>query len=378
MPRQQLAVRTDGRYRCAYQGKLFYGATQAEAIRKRDEFIRDTTLGFNPDLTETRFLEYGLAWLDVYRTECNPKMHQQYMNIIESAARILNKQYLRQINATDIQRLFNAQHGKSQSYISKFCTTIRAIFRSAALDGVILKSPAEMAKRPEGTCKGHRCLEKWEQDLIMETNREHEFGICAMTMMLAGLRRGELLYLDVDRDVDFEKKTLTVRGAVSFSEGNQATETEGKTKAAKRIIPMSDLLADALKDHRGLLCHKEDGSMMSLTSFIRKYESYILFLETKLNGCNRRWYGKTREHKKLIREGKELPPWQAVDITCHDFRVTFCTMCYEAGIPVKTLQAWMGHADASMIMSIYAKLTSEKEQADTAAMNNYMNKHFNL
>ena len=44
-----------------------------------------------PDLTETRFLEYGLAWLDVYRTECNPKMHQQYMNIIESAARVAAK-----------------------------------------------------------------------------------------------------------------------------------------------------------------------------------------------------------------------------------------------------------------------------------------------
>ena len=37
-------------------------------------------------------------------------------------------------------------------------------------------------------------------------------------------------------------------------------------------------------------------------------------------------------------------------IRCHDFRVTFCTTCYEAGIKIKTLQAWMGHADATMIM----------------------------
>ena len=142
------------------------------------------------------------------------------------------------------------------------------------------------------------------------------------------------------------------------------------------MIPLNDLLAEALKGRHGLLCHKEDGSMMTLTSFIRKYESYILFLETKINGCNRRWYGKTKEHKELIKEGKDLPPWHTVDITCHDFRVTFCTMCYEAGVPVKTLQAWMGRTDASMIMSIYAKLTAEKEQADASIMNGYMKARF--
>ena len=61
------------------------------------------------------------------------------MNFIETAAQVLNKQYMRQINATDIQRLFNSQQGRSQSHISKFCSTIRAVFRSAALDGIILE-----------------------------------------------------------------------------------------------------------------------------------------------------------------------------------------------------------------------------------------------
>ena len=40
-------------------------------------------------------------------------------------------QAIRQITATDIQRLYNTLNGKSQSYISKFCTTIRGIFRAA-------------------------------------------------------------------------------------------------------------------------------------------------------------------------------------------------------------------------------------------------------
>ena len=82
------------------------------------------------------------------------------------------------------------------------------------------------------------------------------------------------------------------------------------------------------------------------------------------------------EHKTLIKEGKPLPPWHTVNIKCHDFRVTFCTMCYDAGIPMKTLQKWMGHSDATMIMHVYAKLTNEKEQADIAAINNYRKERF--
>ena len=117
---------------------------------------------------------------------------------------------------------------------------------------------------------------------------------------------------------------------------------------------------------------------MSLMSFTRKYQSYITFLETRLNGCHKRWYGKTREHKELLKEGKELPQWKDIHVRCHDFRVTYCTMCYDAGIPIKTLQAWMGHANASMIMDVYAKLTAEKEQSDANKLNDFTKTRFTI
>ncbi|MCR5566100.1 MAG: tyrosine-type recombinase/integrase [Clostridiales bacterium] len=103
---------------------------------------------------------------------------------------------------------------------------------------------------------------------------------------------------------------------------------------------------------------------------------YIAFLEYRVNGCHKRWYGKTKAHKQLIKEGKHLPPWKDVHIRCHDFRVTFCTICYEADVKIKTLQAWMGHADASMIMEIYAKLTEEREQRDTSNLDSFTKSRF--
>ena len=65
----------------------------------------------------------------------------------------------------------------------------------------------------------------------------------------------------------------------------------------------------------------------------------ITFLKTVVNGCHKRWYEKAKEHKQLLEDGQALPPWKDVHIRCHDLRVTFCTMCYDAGIQIKALQA---------------------------------------
>ena len=374
MPRQKLTKRADGRYACKYDNRFFYGKTAAEALRKRDEYALQQQQGYNMRLANATFEEYGMTWLDTYHTECNPMQRRQYENFIHYAVQHMRVKLVRDVTATDVQRLFNTLDGYSQSHINKFSSTIRSIFRAAVQDGVILRSPAEMAKPPKGEAGGHRALEQWERELVDSTCQDHEFGLCAMVMMYAGLRRGEALYLDIDRDVDFVNKTLTVRGAVSFCEGNQGVVTDGKTEAAQRVIPLPDRLADALRGHHGLLCRKANGERMSESAFDRKYQSYITFLERKLNGCPKRWYGLLREHKTLIAEGKELPPWQDIDIRCHDFRVTYCTMCYEAEIPVKTLQVWMGHADTQLIMNVYTKLTKEKEQSDATKLNSFFNK----
>lgn len=98
-----------------------------------------------------------------------------------------------------------------------------------------------------------------------------------MAMMLAGLRRGEALYLDIDRAVDFANKTITVRGAVSFSEGNQAVASPGKTEAAQRTIPLVKPLEDALRGHHGLICAKQNGALTSEAAFQNRFSSYLGF-----------------------------------------------------------------------------------------------------
>ncbi len=373
MPRQMLTKREDNRYKCKYHGIQFYGKTQKEAFQKRNEYIAAEKAGSVHALEKISFLDFGKRWLSAYRTNCGAHQRKQYANMIEFAAQNLGKELIREVTATDLQTLCNALTPYSQSYINKFMTTLRSIFKSALADGAIPRNPMDNVKRPKGKkTEGHRALEPWERELVVATCQEHDFGLVAMVMLFAGLRRGEALYIDVDRDVDFEKKTITVNGAVSFVEGNQPTITDGKTENAKRTIPLLEPLAQVLRGHQGLLCSKEDGTLMSESAFDRKFDSYRGYLASKINGCQKRWYGHKKEHKALLAAGGELPPWQDVTFRCHDFRVDYCTRAYYARVPVKTLQNWMGHASTQMIMEIYTKLSENEQKEEALKFSEYM------
>ncbi len=50
-------------------------------------------------------------------------------------------------------------------------------------------------KKPRGTYTGHRALEPWEMDLLLKHYHCARAGLWAITMMLAGTRRGETLTL---------------------------------------------------------------------------------------------------------------------------------------------------------------------------------------
>ena len=79
------------------------------------------------------------------------------------------------------------------------------------------------------------------------------------------------------------------------------------------------------------------------------------------NGMQRRWWGRTKEHKAIIASGGTLPPYKEIDIRPHDLRHTYCTMLRDAGIDMHQAIIWMGHADEKMILRIYDHPGEERE-----------------
>ena len=170
MPRIKLTQRADGFYRCKYHGKEFYGKTQAEALKMRDEYADAEKAGYNHSWDETVFLDYAAEWLNVYRSDCCTSQKKIYLGMVKYAADVLKRKYIRDITSTDLQALCNTLSMYSPSYVSKFMIIMRGIFRSAVADGALIRNPMETVKRPKTKpAEGHRTLEPWERNLIRRT-----------------------------------------------------------------------------------------------------------------------------------------------------------------------------------------------------------------
>lgn len=372
MPKATYKKRADGRFRVRYKGKEFYGATQAEANAKRDAYRRELESGLREQTLGINFGSYAIQWIETYKDSCSNRTYNAYVGIVNRAIDAIGDRRMKDITKMDIQKMLNSLKGYSTSTVKKYRMTLNSIFTAAVQDRVILTNPCYGVKLPDSTSGTHRAITDEERDLIHQSVGHHDMALAAMVMLYAGLRRGEVLALDYT-DIDLDAGFINVSKGIVFN-GNQPILTTPKTDAGIRSVPIIEPLKTAFEGMGGRVLSNERGSIMSETAFKRKWDSYISFLESLMNGCQKRWYGRTREHKAIVAAGGTLPPWRECTIRPHDLRHSYVTMLYDAGTDIKTAMKWVGHADEQMIMRIYAHLTEQREKASHTLLANHVEK----
>ena len=60
--------------------------------------------------------------------------------------------------------------------------------------------------------------------------------------------------------------------------------------------------------------------------------------------------------------------------SCHCFRHTFATRCFEAGIQPKTVQSYLGHATLQMTMDLYTTVLKEHKMSEMDKLNDILEK----
>ena len=328
--KQHLKRRADGRYCCRWKDKQFMGRTEDEALQAREAYKRAVLSGLKP--SSITFSQYAEKWLKSHKNGISERSRTRYKlhhrNFVESAGDKPLAQYV----PSDISQFFQHYIGKSSSSILQASLAIGGVFRSAVADRIILSDPTQSIKPPKGTHGTHRAITQEERQAIHNTS--HRLRPAVMVMLYAGLRKGEAIALDIDRDVDFENRLIHVREAVHHLPNGQPEITTTKTEAGVRTIPLLDTLANELRGLHGLLCTSAKGLLMSDSAFDRAWQNYLKAL-SKTAG-------------KPIR------------IRTHDLRHSFCTMLYDAGIDIKSAMLWMGHANETMTMRIYTHLSNQK------------------
>ena len=315
--RQHLKRQKDGRFYCKYQGIMFSGNTEDEALEKREEYKRTQRRAVRVNQT---FGEYAAYWLPIHKAGVKDSTYNAYASILTTVSKPISGIYLQAMTPDHIAGAFALIADKSASYIHKARILITEILDSAEDAGLLQKNPAraKSVKAPKGTRGTHRAITPEERALIEST--PHRMQLLALVMLYCGLRRGEALAVRAD---DFQGDSLIVSRAVYYVSNQPIIDTP-KTEKSTRRVPVPEFIREMIPEIGYI-----SNTPLPLTesAFSRGWENYLQALSAAAG--------------------------YPVNIRCHDLRHTYCTMLRDAGIDIHQALIWMGHADEKMILKVY-------------------------
>lgn len=325
--------------------KTVYGETEAEAQRKKKEFLAAVDSAIRVDEQGRKVSDWVDDWVNTYKAPVVSLKRMQAIEYeVERIKAAVGNRPLKAITQADLQRIVNSRIGKSQDAINKTAGMIKAIFKSAVQNRLLAFSPADNLEIPKGSTGSHRALEPDEIHIVTKAAQTgHRFGVMAMVMLYAGLRKAEAA--ELKKETDVTASHINVSRGIEYVV-NQGRVKEPKSDAGKRSIPIMPPLKPFLDNTTGYIIKRRCNGPISLQS-LRKSFSSFLSLCSEIAG-------------------------HPVSFRCHDLRHTYATMLYDAGVDVKTAQIWLGHSTPALTIKLYTHLSQTRQATSIAAAS----KHF--
>lgn len=359
----QIGYKPDGRP----DRKYFYGHSRAEAERKRDEFKAALLSGakFSKDIT---LAEWVTIFKQTYRTRVNGAYLKMDDVPYNRLVKKLGKLRVADVTEVDLQNALNELTGMSYSTVDKYRQAMKRVFERARKNKIISENPADSLILPQHEKGTYRALEKWEVEHILanwNTEASHA-GIWVLLMMLCGLRRGEMIALRWE-NINLTARTLTVCEVAVIQSNRTIIEQRAKTDAGLRTIPICQALYAALmsypeSERNGLVCLSAKRKLLTESAVSRGLETFCKVMERILNGEPPTQRGRRTDIERKSADKKQ-PERKAFSFTAHDLRHTYATALYDAGVPVKAAQYFLGHADIRVTLELYTHLSKERESA---------------
>ena len=205
-----------------------------------------------------------------------------------------------------------------------------------------------------------------EQEAFINSLDKNKNRMLFILALGSGLRLGELMALKWD-NIDMINNTLSVTNAISriSKVGKDGTrvwsilEHAPKTKSSIRTIPLPTNIIKELKKYKS----EQDKKILKYGDLFQKNNLVFCtdlggYLDTRnLTRSYARALSKAGiEHKKF-----------------HSMRHTYATRLFENNVPVKTVQALMGHSDIATTMNIYTHVTPQQMTDEVQKLNKIFN-----
>ncbi|MCL1820309.1 MAG: site-specific integrase [Oscillospiraceae bacterium] len=246
----------------------------------------------------------------------------------------------------DIQRLVVKLHseGKPHKTIKNHVSLISTVFRYAVKNQLISKNPCVGVDLPRNDSKEREILTISEVHklfaLLNEEPAENMQFIVYITLAVySGFRRGELLGLEW-RDIDIINGLVSVRRAAYYSPTvGHYTDTPKSNKSLRTLkLPVEVIvLLSQYRDHQSAYAAKLGDKWNDTERLFTSWDGSYLNPNAPIN-----FYQKFCKKHGLRA------------VTIHSFRHLNASMLINAGLDVKTVQAALGHANATTTLNCYA------------------------
>jgi integrase len=230
--------------------------------------------------------------------------------------------------------------------------TLRSIFATAALDGVIASNPVQPARRLSLPEVPHNPVVPLTVEQVRSLAEATPDRYRAMVIVQAGLglRQGELLALRV-QDVNFLRRTVHIEDQL---EKASLQRVAVKTPKSRRDIPMPTVVAEALARHMANYPPATDG---------------LIFTEAASSRSLGGRTGQGVDHQRHVRLVREAAKRAGLPATAtHDLRHHYACVLLHAGEGVHAVAERLGHTDATLVLKTYGHEMPNQEDRTRKAV----------
>jgi integrase len=353
--------RQDGRWEASYRAldgkkRSLYAPTQEEARRRLTQATSERDRGLPAPRDERQTLATYLAsWLAIVKTQVRESGYISYrrrcnLYLIPCLGRVklskLSPQHVGELHSWMFAK------GLSPTTINHTHGVLGHALKDAQRMGLVGRNVCELVDPPRKNKRRATIYTAEQVAQLLKALDGKPIEPIITLIVATGCRLGEALALKW-REVDLDRTIITIHTGRAEVIGGYA-DSEPKTDAGNRTIPIPARVVSHLRDHRKVQLERR-------LWLGEAWEENDYVFPNEIGGAQQHSVPEHRFKKLLARAG--LPP-----IRIHDLRHTAGSLMLAQGVPAPEVSRILGHASVDITYRLYAHAVPQAQKQALEAM----------